>query len=79
MSPTVFRYKKYRFYFFSREEKRKHVHIYCPEGLAKFWIEPVIALADFTGLNKKELLDLQKIVEEHYDDIINAWNDHFAS
>jgi len=37
MSPTVFRYKNYRFYFFSREEERMHVHVYCTDGEAKFW------------------------------------------
>ncbi len=35
MSPTVFRYKNYRFFFFSREEKRRHVHVECPEGEAR--------------------------------------------
>jgi len=28
VSPTVFREDEYRFYFFSREESRMHVHIY---------------------------------------------------
>ena len=45
MSPTIFRYKNYRFFFFSREEERKHVHVYSPKGEAKFWIEPSVALA----------------------------------
>ncbi len=27
MSPTVFRERGYRFYFFSREEPRMHVHV----------------------------------------------------
>ena len=40
MSPTVFRYRSYRFYFFSREELRMHVHVFSPDGEAKFWLEP---------------------------------------
>jgi hypothetical protein len=36
MSPTVFRWKGYRFFFFSREEERKHVHVTCADGEAKF-------------------------------------------
>ena len=36
MSPTVFRVKDYRFFFFSREETRAHIHISSPEGEAKF-------------------------------------------
>ena len=42
MSPTVLRYKHYRFFFFSREETRKHVHVVSPEGEAKFWWEPIL-------------------------------------
>ena len=66
MSPTVFWYKNYRFFFFSREEIRIHVHVTCPEGEAKFWLEPVVALADFRGLNARRLREIQKIVEASY-------------
>ena len=43
MSPTVFRIGNYRFYFFSREEEKTHVHVISPEGEAKFWIEPIVS------------------------------------
>ncbi|HUE89763.1 MAG TPA: DUF4160 domain-containing protein, partial [Vicinamibacterales bacterium] len=39
VSPTVLRVKGFRFYFFSREEPRAHVHVQHAEGEAKFWIE----------------------------------------
>ena len=45
MSPTIFRYCPFRFFFFSREEDRLHVHVQSADGEAKFWIEPVIELA----------------------------------
>lgn len=77
MSPTVFLHKSYRFYFFSREENRPHVHVTCPDGEAKFWIEPTIALADFVGLSKKQLSELQRLVEEHQDEIAKKWKKHF--
>ncbi|WP_172399762.1 hypothetical protein [Geothermobacter hydrogeniphilus] len=35
-----------------------------PEGEAKFWIEPAMALADDVYLNKRQLLRRQKIVEK---------------
>lgn len=35
----------YRFFFFSREESRMHVHAICSDGEAKFWREPQIELA----------------------------------
>ena len=36
MSPTIFRAGGYRFYFFSREEPRMHVHVHHEAGEAKF-------------------------------------------
>ncbi|MBI3017379.1 MAG: DUF4160 domain-containing protein [Deltaproteobacteria bacterium] len=77
MSPTVLKIKKYRFFFFSREEKRMHVHVTSPDGEAKFWLEPVVALAEHYGLLSKEIKEIQKIIEEHYDEIKKAWKNHF--
>lgn len=77
MSPTVFRHKGYRFFFFSREEMRMHVHIYSGEGEAKFWIEPGIALATNQGLSKKELREIEKVIQERRDEIERSWRNHF--
>jgi len=77
MSPTLFIYKQYRFFFNSREENRKHVHIATSEGTAKFWMEPIISLADYYNLSSKQLTVLMKIVEEKKDEIIKAWNKYF--
>jgi Domain of unknown function (DUF4160) len=79
MSPTVFRVGPYRFYFFSREEEKSHVHVTCSEGEAKFWLEPAISLAASTGLSKKQLNDIHRIVESRRDDIARAWNEHFKA
>jgi len=40
MSPTILRTGPYRFFFNSREESRMHVHVFMPDGTAKFWLEP---------------------------------------
>ena len=77
MSPTIFRYKNYRFFFFSREEIRMHVHVSCEEGEAKFWLEPVVALAEYHGLSKRQLRELQKITEERHHEVTKAWQKHF--
>lgn len=78
MSPTVFRYKNYRFFFFSREESRMHIHILSPDGEAKFWIEPVVALADYSGLSDRQIRELSKVVEDHAKEITKAWKKHFV-
>jgi len=77
MSPTIFRYKSYRFFFFSREESRMHVHILSPDGEAKFWIEPVVALADYSGFSDKQIRELAKVVEKHAKEIEKSWKKHF--
>lgn len=79
MSPTVFRYKDYRFLFFSREESRIHIHVTCPDGEAKFWIEPEVSLANNFGLAQNRIGELQKVVEEHKNEIQRAWSAHFES
>ena len=79
MSPTIFREKGFRFYFFSLEEDRMHVHIKGPEGDAKFWLEPEIELALQHGLAPHRVTEIRRIVEEHQDEIRDAWNRHLRS
>ncbi len=73
----MFHWKGYRFFFFSREESRMHVHAYSSEGEAKFWIEPGVSLARNHGLPEAQLAELMRVVQERKDEIIEAWNRHF--
>jgi len=77
MSPTVFREKGYRFFFFSREESRTHVHVYCGDGEAKFWLEPHIELAKNVRLSRSQIKEIEQIIEVHYDELKRAWKEHF--
>jgi len=77
MSPTVFRESGYRFFFFSREEDRMHVHILSGDGEAKFWLEPEIELAKNYNYSRKSLKKIESLVEVHYNELIGAWNQHF--
>lgn len=79
MSPTVFRERGYRFFFFSREEERPHIHVYSGDGEAKFWIEPEVKLARNYGLTHIQLREIQKIIEEHRNVIETAWRQHFGN
>ena len=78
MSPTILRKNGYRFFFFSREETRMHVHAMCADGEAKFWLEPEIELANNYRLNRNSVKEIEKIVEDHYDELKNAWERHFS-
>jgi hypothetical protein len=79
MSPTVFREKGYRFYFFSREETRMHVHVVSGEGEAKFWLEPELQLANTCRYNRQQLKEIESLIEEHYHELVSAWQHHFDS
>jgi hypothetical protein len=78
VSPTVFREKGYRFFFFSREESRAHVHVYCSDGEAKFWLEPQIELARNFLLSRSQIKEIEQIIERHYDELKRAWKEHFG-
>jgi hypothetical protein len=65
-------------YFFSREESRAHVHVQHVEGEAKFWLDPAVELAVNFGLKAPRLNEAAKLVQEHLDEIRNAWTKHFA-
>jgi hypothetical protein len=77
VSPTVLRKDGYRLYFFSREEPRIHIHAYCGDGEAKFWLEPKVELAYNHNLSRKQLREIKALIDEHYEEIVDAWRDHF--
>jgi hypothetical protein len=55
-----------------------HVHVSCPDGEAKFWLEPIVSLQQHFGLSTKQLKEIQKHLEEHKDEIVRAWKKHFS-
>ena len=56
-----------------------HVHVLCADGEAKFWLEPKILLANHFRLKSSALTEIEKIIEEHFDEICKAWKKHFRS
>jgi hypothetical protein len=78
MSPTVLRVAGYRFFFFSREELRRHVHVAHHSGEAKVWLEPEVVVAHSHGLDARQLANVIRLVREHHDDIRHAWDAHFG-
>lgn len=79
MSPTVFRDGPFRFFFFSREESRLHIHVQSADGEAKFWIEPEIELARNHDLSEQDLRRALELIVEHEQEIRDAWRSHFGS
>ena len=56
-----------------------HVHVTCPDGEAKFWLEPEVFLCQFYGLSHSQLKVLEKLVKERKNEIAKAWKKHFQS
>jgi hypothetical protein len=54
-----------------------HVHVQGQSGEGKFWLEPAIELAQNVGLSMREINEARRMVQEHKDDIRNAWHKHF--
>ena len=79
MSPTIFRAEGMRFFFFSREESRIHVHVLGPDGEAKIWVEPEVEIARNWGLDDRKLRRAVELVREREDEIREAWRSHFGS
>ena len=56
-----------------------HVHMVSGDGEAKFWLEPEIELAKNFGYTRKQLKEIESMIEAHYDELISAWQAHFGS
>jgi len=78
MSPTFLNEKGYRFFTWSKEEERKHVHVVHENKQCKFWLEPKIEIAENTGFRKVELNEIFKIITKNETEFKNKWNQHFC-
>ncbi|PIQ44816.1 MAG: hypothetical protein COW04_10985 [Deltaproteobacteria bacterium CG12_big_fil_rev_8_21_14_0_65_43_10] len=55
-----------------------HIHVTSEDGEAKFCLEPILSLSVYHGLNRRKLNEIHKIVEEHKNEIIEAWQKYFS-
>lgn len=75
--PTVFIHGRYRFYFFSREENRRHIHVSSSDGEAKIWLEPRIEVARVVNFSAQEVSKILEIIGDRQEEINDFWNRHF--
>jgi len=54
-----------------------HVHVASAKGNAKYWLEPIVALAGYHGLGSRELSKIEAIVQERKNEFIADWHKHF--
>ena len=75
--PTVLRIGPYRFFFYSGDAgEPEHIHVERDDHVAKFWLVPV-RLDRSGGFNRAELLRIHRMVEEHRQELLEAWHDYF--
>jgi hypothetical protein len=67
-----------RFFFFSREEERMHVHVSGEGGQGKVWVESRIEVARVHGLSDQAVAVALELIREREDEIRGAWNRHFG-
>jgi len=77
--PTVLRIGSARFFFYSNEgSEPPHIHVEQGGAVAKFWLR-VVSLASSTRFSAGELRRLERQVEQHRDQFIQAWHDYFGA
>jgi hypothetical protein len=79
--PVIFRYKGYRFFFYSNEGNPRepiHVHVRGNDGEAKFWLSPEVHLAESNGFDARTLRELTRVVEQKTAVIERTWNEYFS-
>ena len=55
-----------------------HVHVISGDGEAKFWLEPEIELTKNHHYSRKQLKQIESLIEVHYNELISAWQRHFS-
>lgn len=74
--PTALRVGPYRFYFYSYDcGEPRHMHVDRENLSAKFWLDPDVTLAENYGYSRKELRDIERIMQENLERLRYAWDD----
>jgi len=77
--PTALRIGPYRFYFYSYDcGEPRHMHVDRENKSAKFWLDPVVSLADNHSYSRKELRDIEQITRGNLEILRDEW-DAFCS
>ena len=50
------------------------MHVDRENKSAKFWLDPVVSLAENHGYSRKELRDIERIVRESLERLRNEWD-----
>ena len=74
--PTAFTKNGFRFYFWSNEENRAHIHVDKGDGNAKYWLRPAISQKFSYGYTTREISKIEELIIENYNELITKWDEH---
>lgn len=75
--PTLLTVGPYRFFRYAGDQDEPpHVHIERDKDEAKFWLDP-IRIQSNRGFSRTEINRIQKLIEEHKEQLLAGWNDFF--
>ena len=75
----VFRYKGFRFFFYSNEgSPREPVHVRAGGSEAKLWLDPQVRVAASYGFDAGTLRELVEVAQTNRELIERAWHDYFG-
>lgn len=76
--PTIKRIGPYRFFFYAGDRAEPpHVHVERENRVAKFWLNPV-RLQSSGRFRPHEIRHIQRLVEEHEKEFLEAWHEYFG-
>ncbi len=76
--PTVLRIGPYRFFFYAGDrDEPPHIHVERDDKIAKFWLNP-IRLQNSGGFSRVEISQVSKIIDQHRDQLMEAWHEYFG-
>ena len=79
--PVVFRYKGFRFFFYSNEGNPRepvHVNVRADGHEAKLWLKPQVRAAESYGFDAGTLRELVEVAQARSEMIERAWHDYFG-
>ncbi len=77
--PTVARIGPYRVFFYSADGvEPPHVHVERDAAVAKYWLAPV-RLARSRRFEAAELLDIERLIDDHETALLEAWHEYFGA
>ncbi|WP_010165467.1 MULTISPECIES: DUF4160 domain-containing protein [unclassified Sphingomonas] len=79
--PIVLRVDGFKFHFYSNEgNPREPAHIHVRQGRdeAKFWLTPTVVMAYNDGFDARTFNRIQRLVEQHREQLERAWHEYFA-